>query len=250
MGPCSMPAQDFPGAPPAPPAGSSSRSTTVFRNLAILLLIGLLVAAWVLFTVDPGEGSWSLAGVVVGLVVAVGFLALVVLVLLLRLNHIQNLIRVVYPGAEQAAPERSARSKGFTRIQAEEEGAHVLTLEGIGPKYATRLNNHGIITIPQLLQADPRRLAQSIEATVELVEEWQAMGRLVQVKGIGPQVAEILALAGIDNARDLARSEVRELAARIDAIEDRRKTRVLGIDVTAGHVQQWVDAARRHISRR
>lgn len=211
---------------------------------AIVLLAGAAVSLLVAWTARPGAGTYDVAGALLALTVAVASLYVLAFLILVRRSPVGTGTAEPLDGARPAA---QAPDTGFTHIPGEHEGQHVLTLEGIGTKYATRLNNHGIITLPQLLDADPETVAAAVDAMPALVEEWQGMARLVQVKGIGPQAAEMLALAGVRTIQGLADADPPELTARIDAIEERRRVRVLGTDVQEGHVRRWVEAARGHV---
>jgi predicted flap endonuclease-1-like 5' DNA nuclease len=125
---------------------------------------------------------------------------------------------------------------------ASEEDPHVIALEGVGPRYATRLNGLGIITVNQLVAADAEDLARRIEATPELVREWQAMGRLIGVKGVGPQWAEALARVGVTGPDDLAQRSPQALSAQIAEL-NRGKVRVTGTDPSPAQVGRWVRSA-------
>ena len=57
-----------------------------------------------------------------------------------------------------------------------EESQHVILLEGIGNKYAARLNAIGIISIPQLVEARASDVAAQLQVEQGLIEEWQGMG--------------------------------------------------------------------------
>jgi len=138
--------------------------------------------------------------------------------------------------------ELSKRRKLASGARAREGEMHVLQLEGIGPRFATRLNAIGIITVGQLEGADPNEVARRVEATPELVREWQAMARLVQVKGVGPQWAEALARIGVHDAHDLAQRDPAALSAAIAQLND-GKVRVTGSDPSPAIVARWVRAA-------
>lgn len=125
---------------------------------------------------------------------------------------------------------------------AREGDPHVVELEGIGPMYATRLNQLGIITVNQLVQSEPVALAKHIDATPEQVKEWQAMGRLLAVKGIGPQWAEALARLGVTGPADLAQREPTSIAAAIAHL-NRSGPRVTGSDPPPAVVARWIRAA-------
>ena len=125
---------------------------------------------------------------------------------------------------------------------AREGELHVLEIEGIGPHFATRLNGLGIITVNQLVAVDAERLAPMVHATPDQVREWQAMGRLVEVDGIGPQWAEALARVGVTGPDDLATRTPATLSASIAQL-NRGPVRVTGTDPSPATVERWVRAA-------
>lgn len=139
----------------------------------------------------------------------------------------------------------AAQAKPMVKLTEKDEKEHVLTIEGIGTKYAARLNQIGIISIPQLMKADAETVAGKIDAMPGLVEEWQAMGRLIQLKGVGPQYAEVLVKAGIRTVEELATTDAHRLATKITALEKDRKVRIQGGTITDAVAQRWIDAAAR-----
>lgn len=129
-------------------------------------------------------------------------------------------------------------------LSSEDEKQHIIKIEGIGEAYAARLNAHGIISIPQLLAVDAQGIAAKIDATPELVKEWQAMGELIRLKGVGPQTAEVLVRAGILSIKQLAAEAPESLSEKVREVERGRKVRIQGADVTPAMAKRWIDAAR------
>jgi predicted flap endonuclease-1-like 5' DNA nuclease len=125
-----------------------------------------------------------------------------------------------------------------------EEGQHVLLLEGIGNKYASRLNAVGIITIPQLVEARASDVAAKLQVEPSLIEEWQAMGRLLPLSGIGPQAAELLARAGIRTIPQLASMDPLDLSLKCKAVVAGKKVKITSLDVTPAMAKKWIEAAR------
>ncbi|HJQ93864.1 MAG TPA: DUF4332 domain-containing protein [Candidatus Thermoplasmatota archaeon] len=125
-----------------------------------------------------------------------------------------------------------------------EESQHVLMLEGIGNKYAARLNALGIISIPQLVEARAGDVAAQLQVEPGLVEEWQSMGRLLPLSGIGPQAAELLAKGGIRNVQQLAAQDPLDLSLKLKEMEKGKKVKVTNFDVTPALAKKWIDAAR------
>jgi predicted flap endonuclease-1-like 5' DNA nuclease len=138
--------------------------------------------------------------------------------------------------------ELSKRRQVAKGLRAHEGEMHVLQLEGIGPRFATRLNSIGIITVGQLEAADAEDVARRVDSTPEQVREWQAMARLVQVKGVGPQWAEALARVGVHDAHDLASRDPKALSSAITQLNE-GKVRVTGSDPSPATVARWVRSA-------
>ena len=125
-----------------------------------------------------------------------------------------------------------------------EESQHVLLLEGIGNKYAARLNAVGIITIPQLVEARAADVAAKLQVEPGMVEEWQSMGRLLPLSGIGPQTAELLARSGIRTIQQLASQDPLDLSLKCKALMTGRKVKMVNLDVTPAMAKKWIEAAR------
>jgi predicted flap endonuclease-1-like 5' DNA nuclease len=125
-----------------------------------------------------------------------------------------------------------------------EESQHVILLEGIGNKYAARLNAIGIISIPQLVEAKANDVAAQIQVEPGLVEEWQGMGRLLPLSGIGPQAAELLARVGIRHVQQLAAQDPLDLSVKVKEMEKGKKVKLTNFDVTPALAKRWIEAAR------
>lgn len=143
--------------------------------------------------------------------------------------------------SQLATRTRSERAQ--TEIRPGEEAQHVMTIEAIGPAQASRLNAAGIITVPQLLAANPELVGPKVGAGADQVREWQSIADLMRVKGIGAADAELLVKSGVRSAPHLAAADPAELTARLQDAE-RRKVRIGGTTVTPAQTQKWIDAAR------
>ncbi len=250
--------------------------TSPYRTLLIVLGIGILLAAG--FAASGTElGVVPLESAVAGLGVAVLTLSITTIgiVWFMRQESIQTVVpgepgpepspralgaanSTMEPqaaaeaaGAEEpltpetaSAPVATASVAATIQLDPAEETQHVLSIEGIGEKYASRLNAHGIISIPQLRRADPQDIAAITNTTVTVVQEWQSMAELLQLKGIGPQSAEVLVRAGIHSISQLAQTDPDGLVSAIEAAQAGRKIRIQGNDIKAGTTRRWVAAAR------
>ena len=125
-----------------------------------------------------------------------------------------------------------------------EESQHVLLLEGIGNTYAARLNAIGIISIPQLVEARAHEVAAQLHVETPLIEEWQAMGRLLPLHGIGPQAAELLARIGMRSVQQLAAQDPLDLSIKCKDAVAGKKVKITSLDVTPAMAKKWIEAAR------
>lgn len=144
--------------------------------------------------------------------------------------------------ADQNATLSHAAKPKRVEFRPGEEKEHILAIEGIGPAYASRLNAHGIITLPQLVAVDANHVGNLIGATPELVRQWQAMAELMRIDGVGSAGAEALVAAGIFSARQLAAETPEGVAQKVR--DAGRKARS-GAEVTPAVAQRWIDAARK-----
>ncbi|MDX1612074.1 MAG: DUF4332 domain-containing protein, partial [Candidatus Thermoplasmatota archaeon] len=123
------------------------------------------------------------------------------------------------------------------------EGPEVIDIEGIGETYANRLEDAGIVTIPQLLEVDVAAIAKAAQVSEKVARSWVTMAELIEIKGIGPQYAELLVRAGISGQADLAVRDPNELAGELQSLEAGRENRIQGNVIGAKRVANWIRAA-------
>jgi predicted flap endonuclease-1-like 5' DNA nuclease len=245
-----------------------------FWVLAFFLVLGLGIALVLGLRGVQGPGLFSTQEALVASGMALFALALILLVFLVTIGYVFSEVRrlrTIGDVRERSRMEDVNRQEAVNRqlrdevaalrqrehllvgeltkrrklaagLRETEGDAHVIQLEGIGPRYAARLNSVGIITVSQLVAADANEVARHVEATPELVREWQAMGRLLKVDGVGPQWAEALARVGVHDEHDLAQRDPRALATAIARLNE-GKTRVTKTDPPAATVARWVRSA-------
>lgn len=126
----------------------------------------------------------------------------------------------------------------------------VVDAPSIGPKVAQRMNNCGIFTVRDFLQADPESLASRLgESRVsgEVIRQWQQQSQLVcRVPDMRGHDAQLLVAAGISSPERLAKSnpvklyeEIRTLA---ESTQGKRMLRgATGPDLD--EVRSWVESA-------
>jgi predicted flap endonuclease-1-like 5' DNA nuclease len=122
----------------------------------------------------------------------------------------------------------------------------VIDIEGIGPVFAEKLGHEGINTISELRKVDAATLAGRIGAPESSVRQWQSMGELMGIKGVGPQYAELLVRAGVDSIAALRKADAKKLLADIERLNEGRKVAIQGNPVGPKLVKAWIGAAKKH----
>jgi predicted flap endonuclease-1-like 5' DNA nuclease len=121
-------------------------------------------------------------------------------------------------------------------------------IEGVGPAFAQKLMAAGVPTIEALLEqgskaAERARLAASTGISEQVLLKWVNTADLMRVKGIGSEYSELLEVAGVDSATELAQRRPENLHARLEEINDARK--LVRRVPTLQEVERWVAEARR-----
>jgi predicted flap endonuclease-1-like 5' DNA nuclease len=143
-----------------------------------------------------------------------------------------------------AKPAKDAPT--FTSKPPAGKGVNVIDIEGIGPVFAEKLGKQGISTIAELRRADAATLAQRIDAPENTVRQWQSMGELMGVKGIGPQYAELLVRSGVESVAALRKTDPKKLLAAIETTNEGRQVAIQGNPVGPKLVKGWIGAAKKH----
>lgn len=127
-----------------------------------------------------------------------------------------------------------------------EKDRPVVDIEGVGATYAAGLDAMGLRTVQRLHAADAAAVAKGLGTDETTVRQWQEMAELVDVKGVGPQVAELLVRSGVHSIAALAQSDVKELAATIERTNADRKVAIQGGPAGLKSVKNWTKAAQKH----
>jgi len=123
----------------------------------------------------------------------------------------------------------------------------VREVEGIGPKYAELLKQHGIDTTDKLLEAGCDRsgrkeLAEKTSINESSILKWVNMCDLFRIKGVAGQFAELLEGAGVDTVKELRNRNAKNLAIQISEVnEDRRLCKATP---SAKIVAIWIQQAK------
>lgn len=120
-------------------------------------------------------------------------------------------------------------------------------IEGIGPAYATKLNEAGVKTTEDLLAkcATPSGRA-ALAGSTGLAEanllKWANRADLMRISGVGPQFSELLENAGVDTVKELKMRRADNLAAKLAEVNEVKKlARSTPPEAT---VVKWIEAAK------
>lgn len=126
----------------------------------------------------------------------------------------------------------------------------VVDAPSIGPKVAQSLNNCGIFTVRDFLQADPESLASRLgEARVsgDVIRQWQQQSQLVcRVPDLRGHDAQLLVAAGITSPERLAKSVATKLYEEIRGIAESAQGKRMLRGASApdlDEVRLWVECA-------
>ena len=120
-------------------------------------------------------------------------------------------------------------------------------IEGIGPKYAEKLQAAGVASIEQLLDVGGSRkgrqgLAEKTGITETLILEWVNLADLIRIPGIGEEYSDLLEEAGVDTVKELRNRNPENLLKAIQEVNARKKLvrQVPGLS----QVEAWIKAAK------
>ena len=127
----------------------------------------------------------------------------------------------------------------------------VVDAPSIGPKMAQRLNSVGIITVRDLLQADPESLASrmgSRKFSGEMIKHWQQQSQLVcRVPELRGHDAQLLVAVGVHSPERLGKSTAVKLWEEVKKVaQSEEGKRILrgSAEPDLAEVQSWIESAR------
>jgi predicted flap endonuclease-1-like 5' DNA nuclease len=125
--------------------------------------------------------------------------------------------------------------------------AKIINIEGIGPKYAEKLQTIGIRSTERLLLVASHKqgrydLAVQTNIPEKLILEWVNLADLIRIKGIGEEYSDLLEEAGVDTIKELRNRNPTNLYETLKRINiDKRLVRRLP---SPKDVEQWVKEAK------
>lgn len=124
----------------------------------------------------------------------------------------------------------------------------VVDVEGIGPKYAGKLQKAGVFTTEGLLKvcatpAGRKEIAAKSGISDTLILEWTNRVDLYRIKGVGSEYSDLLEKSGVDTVVELAQRKGTNLYAKMIEINNSKKlVRKLP---TKDQVEDWIALAKK-----
>ncbi len=125
--------------------------------------------------------------------------------------------------------------------------ANLEEIEGVGPVYASKLQQAGVPNTDALLSmgSTPRgrkEIAAKSGITETLILEWVNHVDLFRIKGVGEEYADLLEEAGVDTVVELATRRADNLTAKLaDVNEQKKLVRLLPLQSQVG---DWIAQAK------
>jgi len=122
----------------------------------------------------------------------------------------------------------------------------LVNVEGIGAKYAAKLEGIGVASQEDLLTkgSTAKGRAELVEKSgisKKLVLKWVNRADLARIKGVGSEYADLLELAGVDTVPELAQRSPKNLYAKMIEVNEAKK--LVRRLPSAGQVAGWVGQA-------
>lgn len=104
----------------------------------------------------------------------------------------------------------------------------IAEIEGIGEKYAAKLQQAGITTVEELLEkggapAGRKKIAEDSGLSNKLILRWINMADLFRINGVGQEFADLLEAAGVDTVPELAQRNSANLAKKMKEVNEGKR---------------------------
>ena len=125
--------------------------------------------------------------------------------------------------------------------------AKIIEVEGIGPKYAEKLQAAGVKTTEALLKVGgtPKgreELSAKAETDKTLILEWVNRVDLFRVKGIGSEYSDLLESSGVDSVVELGKRKAANLYAKMMEVNTAKK--LVRRPPSEKMVEDWIEQAK------
>jgi predicted flap endonuclease-1-like 5' DNA nuclease len=160
-------------------------------------------------------------------------------------NEIKQILELCKTPFDKAVQRFSDRMREEPGVKVQSKG--LISIEGIGERFAQTLKNHGIRTTVDLLGIGATRTGRtSIEKTTgisnKLVLDWVNRVDLLRIRGVGVDYADLLEASGVDTVPELAQRNPQNLYQKLAEVNAEKKL-VRQLPGEA-QVRDWVEQAK------
>ncbi|MFX1296431.1 MAG: DUF4332 domain-containing protein [Promethearchaeota archaeon] len=91
----------------------------------------------------------------------------------------------------------------------------IIDIEGIGGKFAKKLEKIGVKTTEDLRKASMVEMSELTDISTKLLYKWQCMADLFRVRRAAEEYSEVLFELGIETVKELSKKEASSLHAEV-----------------------------------
>jgi predicted flap endonuclease-1-like 5' DNA nuclease len=126
--------------------------------------------------------------------------------------------------------------------------AKLITIEGVGEAYASKLEQAGVRTTQALLKkgatpAGRKEIAEKTGISEALILEWVNHVDLFRIRGVGEEYADLLEEAGVDTIPELAQRNAENLYKKL--VEVNRAKKLVRKMPVLSQVADWIEQAKK-----
>ncbi|MBQ9201851.1 MAG: DUF4332 domain-containing protein [Bacteroidales bacterium] len=123
----------------------------------------------------------------------------------------------------------------------------IVDIEGVGNSYAEKLTAAGVKKVSELLDrcAAPKGRKELAEATGisdKLILRWTNHADLFRIKGVGPQFAELLEVAGVDTVKEFRHRVAEKLQPKLAEVNEARH--ICGRTPSVKELEKMIELAK------
>lgn len=123
----------------------------------------------------------------------------------------------------------------------------IVDIEGVGNSYAEKLTAVGVKKVSELLDrcAAPKGRKELAEATGisdKLILRWTNHADLFRIKGVGPQFAELLEVAGVDTVKEFRHRVAEKLQPKLAEVNEARH--ICGRTPSVKELEKMIELAK------
>ena len=117
---------------------------------------------------------------------------------------------------------------------------------GLEVKHAKLLEKEGISSTEDLIpltKSEIGKLARKVGVSVKALDTWQEYAELMQIEGVGPEMANALNLIGIDSVKEFAYRNPKSTLEKLKQLK-KDKPKVLAKIPAQKDIETWIKAAK------